>query len=55
MTDYDELFWIVLVGDGCVGKSCILSRFTQDISSPKYIPTIGELFGDLSCLVVLQL
>ena len=41
--EYDELFWVVLVGESFVGKSCILSSFREKVFNSKYVPTIGEL------------
>ena len=38
---YDFLFKIMLLGDSCVGKTAILSRFTDDSFSPSFISTIG--------------
>ena len=43
METYDELFWVVLVGESFVGKSCILSSFREKVFNSKYVPTIGEL------------
>ena len=28
--DYDHFFKMVLLGDSCVGKSCLLVRFADD-------------------------
>ena len=42
--DYDYIFKIVLVGDTCVGKSCILVRFSDDIFNDSYVTTIGVDF-----------
>jgi len=42
--DYDYIFKIVLVGDTCVGKSCILVRFSDDIFVENYVTTIGVDF-----------
>ena len=42
--DYDYIFKIVLVGDTCVGKSCILVRFSDDIFVDNYVTTIGVDF-----------
>ena len=39
--DYDYIFKIVLIGDTCVGKSCILVRFSDDIFNDSYVTTIG--------------
>jgi len=42
--DYDFIFKIVLIGDTCVGKSCILVRFSDDIFVENYVTTIGVDF-----------
>ena len=42
--DYDYIFKIVLVGDTCVGKSCILVRFSDDVFVENYVTTIGVDF-----------
>ena len=42
--EYDYLFKIVLIGDTCVGKSCILVRFSDDLFEDNYITTIGVDF-----------
>ena len=42
--DYDYIFKLVLIGDTCVGKSCILVRFSDDIFNDNYVTTIGVDF-----------
>ena len=42
--DYDYIFKIVLIGDTCVGKSCILVRFSDDVFNENYVTTIGVDF-----------
>ena len=42
--DYDYIFKIELIGDTCVGKSCILVRFSDDIFNDSYVTTIGVDF-----------
>ena len=42
--DYDYIFKLVLIGDTCVGKSCILVRFSDDIFDDNYVTTIGVDF-----------
>ena len=42
--DYDYIFKIVLIGDTCVGKSCILVRFSDDVFIENYVTTIGVDF-----------
>ena len=42
--DYDYIFKLVLIGDTCVGTSCILVRFSDDIFDDNYVTTIGVDF-----------
>ncbi len=42
--DYDYIFKIVLIGDTCVGKSCILVRFSDDVFVENYVTIIGVDF-----------
>lgn len=42
--DYDHFFKIVLLGDSCVGKSCLLVRFADDEFNQNYVSTIGVDF-----------
>ena len=42
--EYDNLFKLVLLGDSCVGKSCILVRFADDDFIENYSSTIGVDF-----------
>ena len=42
--DYDYIFKLVLIGDTCVGKSCILVRFSDDVFVENYVTTIGVDF-----------
>ena len=42
--DYDYLFKLVLIGDSCVGKSCLLIRFADDDFTENYVTTIGVDF-----------
>ena len=39
--DYDFLFNIILVGDSCTGKSCILSQYTDNVFKDDISITIG--------------
>jgi len=39
--DFDHLFKLVIIGDSGVGKSSILSRFSDNLYSENYISTIG--------------
>ena len=41
---YDYLFKILLIGVDGTGKSCILTKFTDDIFSETYLSTIGVDF-----------
>ena len=43
--DYDHLYKIVLIGDSCVGKSNILSRWTMDEFNLESKSTIGVEFA----------
>ena len=36
------LFKLILKGDSGVGKTCILTRFSEDVFQPTYISTIGK-------------
>lgn len=42
--NYDYLFKLVLVGDSNVGKTSLLTRYTDSIFSTNYISTIGVDF-----------
>ena len=42
--DYDHFFKMVLLGDSCVGKSCLLVRFADDEFNMNYVSTIGVDF-----------
>ena len=42
--EYDNLYKLVLLGDSCVGKSCILVRFADDDFIDNYSSTIGVDF-----------
>ena len=39
---YDHLIKLLLVGDGMVGKSSLLSRYTDNVFSQVYMSTIGK-------------
>lgn len=41
MNSYDHLFKLLLVGDSGVGKSSMITRFTDDSFSESYLTTIG--------------
>jgi Ras-related protein Rab-1A len=41
MCEYDHLFKVIIIGDSGVGKSCLLSKFTDDTFNPQFITTIG--------------
>ncbi|CAG9314023.1 rab1_3 [Blepharisma stoltei] len=42
--EYDYLFKLVIVGDSCVGKSCLLLRFADDSFDKISMATIGVDF-----------
>lgn len=42
--DYDYLFKTIIIGDSGVGKSCLLTRFTENHYNDKYTTTIGVDF-----------
>lgn len=42
--NYDYLFKLLVIGDSGVGKSCILSRFTDNTYSDEHYSTIGVDF-----------
>jgi len=42
--DYDFLFKLLLIGNSSVGKSSILLRFSDNIFSDNFLPTIGVDF-----------
>ena len=47
--NYDFLFKVVVLGDGAVGKSCLLSRFVHDEFNSSYVSTIGVDF-EITCI-----
>ena len=49
--EYDILFKLLLIGDSCVGKSCILLKFADDCFSSSFITTVGE--SQLIMIIVL--
>lgn len=49
--EYDILFKVVLVGDGSVGKSCLLSRFTRNEFNLESQSTIGVEFAS-KCITI---
>ena len=44
LPDYDAIFKLVLVGDAGVGKSSLLSRFTEGKYGEQHMSTIGVDF-----------
>lgn len=38
---YDQLIKLVFIGDSSVGKTCLLTRFSEDRFSNDHMPTIG--------------
>lgn len=45
MADYNYLFKYIIVGDACVGKSCLLLQFTDKRFRAEHDMTIGVEFG----------
>jgi Ras-related protein Rab-1A len=43
-SEYDYLFKVLIVGNSAVGKSSIVTRFSEDEYQPTYITTIGVDF-----------
>ena len=39
---YNVLFKLLLIGDSGVGKTCVLSRFSDDKFNATFISTIGN-------------
>lgn len=39
---FDALLKIVVIGDSCVGKTCVILRYTQDVFRANFLSTIGE-------------
>eukprot|EP01091_Cochliopodium_minus_P001865 TRINITY_DN1182_c0_g2_i1.p1 TRINITY_DN1182_c0_g2~~TRINITY_DN1182_c0_g2_i1.p1 ORF type:complete len:150 (-),score=30.98 TRINITY_DN1182_c0_g2_i1:476-925(-) len=48
---YDNLFKIILIGDSAVGKSNLLTRFTQDEFSLESKTTVGVEFATKSLMI----
>ena len=42
--EYDYLFKVLLIGNSGVGKSSLLVRFTDDVFTDNFMPTIGVDF-----------
>jgi len=38
---YDYLMKLIMIGDSCVGKSCLLIRFSEDTFTTSFISTVG--------------
>ena len=46
----------VIIGDGAVGKTCLLARKIQGEFLSDYVPTVGQFFSIiLRCLIIMQL
>ncbi len=41
--NYDYLFKVLLCGDSGVGKTCLISQFTDSLVRKSHITTIGKL------------
>ena len=39
--DYDKTCKILLIGDSCVGKTCLISRYAIGVFNEEYITTVG--------------
>lgn len=44
-SDYDYLFKFLIIGDSCVGKSCLLMRFAHDQFTETFVTTVGVDFS----------
>jgi Rho family protein len=42
MTEFGRAIKCVIVGDGAVGKSCLLASYTQNHFPEDYVPTVFE-------------
>ncbi|EGR31194.1 hypothetical protein IMG5_116200 [Ichthyophthirius multifiliis] len=51
MNQYNYLFKFILIGNTCVGKSCLLSQFTEGRFKKEHDATIGVEFGSKNILV----
>ena len=38
---------VIVIGDGAVGKTCFVSKVTENKFIPNYLPTLG---GEISCI-----
>ena len=48
---YDLLFKLILIGDSCVGKSNILSKYLKNEFDPNSRATVGVEFGTKNILI----
>ena len=39
--NYDEKYQVLIIGDSTVGKTSILSRYTNGTFNPNYLATVG--------------
>lgn len=44
-TEYDYLFKFIIVGNSCVGKTCLLMRFADDQFTESFVTTVGVDFS----------
>ena len=48
--NYDEKCQLLIIGDATVGKTSILTRFTDDKFSTNYLNTVGlDFFSKVGC------
>ena len=41
---FEALLKVVIIGDSCVGKTCIILRYAQETFRENFLSTIGENF-----------
>ena len=51
--NYDEKCQLLIIGDATVGKTSILTRFTDDKFSTNYLNTVGlDFFQKMKYLII---